>query len=98
LLTAIAFEHTDGAAGLGIQHRPKQRWLLIAIVTRLEGAYLEKTSFLNSLVMGGLPAVQCSIKSQSAQLFLDAWVELQNGMELKNGYWPKGHSLYQTRH
>jgi hypothetical protein len=48
--------------------------------------------------MGGLPAVQCSIKYQSAQLFLDAWVELQNGMELKNGYWPKGHSLYQTRH
>src|SRR5882757_4957694 len=57
LLTAIAFEHTDGAAGLGIQHRPKQRWLLIAIVTRLDriGGVPGK-DFVLELVIHGWPA------------------------------------------
>jgi hypothetical protein len=58
LLTAVAFEHADGAAGLGIQHRPKQRWLLIAIATRLEtpsGKQIGRAGGAPVIIPGGPP-------------------------------------------
>jgi len=56
LLTAIAFEHTDGAAGLRIQHRPKQRRLLIAVATGLDriGGVAGKDFVLKLVIHGSV--------------------------------------------